>query len=145
MLLQDLTPLLDVTPLLDERYINQIRFIRPESFRDACRIVMTSGNDQLGYAILTRKGDVAERADLCIYDRSRPITKFLPCLRVGKNHRGRGHGSLLLEEVLAFCERNGITEIQGKASGNLDVLVPWYKRHGFTVGDDNSLYRKLNA
>ena len=49
-------------------------------------------------------------------------------------HRGKGHATALLQQILDDADKEGITlylEIQASDGLNRDQLQDWYERHGF--------------
>lgn len=59
--------------------------------------------------------------------------------------RGQGHGSKILQQIIADADAEGITlELWPSPSGGLSgrALVAWYKRHGFQALPDGRLIRK---
>lgn len=124
---------------------SELEFIFPDLFTRYGRIRVKYRGAYVGYANLIRDGSIATLADICIYDHLRPVFNFLPVFKIRKNYRGKGIGSALLKAVVEFCKKHNVSEIHGEAKGDLPLLIPWYKRHGFSVGASNKIYRNLCA
>jgi len=124
--------------------IPEIEFVQtPEEFSSVSRISAHHKDNIVGYCNLLRYGDTVKIADIIIYDHRRPFWKLFPYFKTGKNYRSRGFGSALLKHAIKYCKDRNIVEILGNAQGDLDVLIPWYEKHGFTVGKGNKLHLKL--
>ena len=116
-----------------------------EEFEQYAFIKMTVQDWPVGYVNLIRSNNVATIADIFIYDKSAHPNRFLRWFKITKNYRGNGYGSNLLTFVINFCIKHDINELKGIANGELDLLKPWYKKHGFTINDANEIYLELHA
>lgn len=71
-------------------------------------------------------------------------TWWIDLVRVGHPMmRGQGYGNFLLEQGLAYLERQGATNVglEPHAIGKERFdLASWYKRHGFVHEDGNDLW-----
>ena len=133
-----------MSPIREHMNRNILEFTVPEDFEIACRIQAFQGKICVGYANLFRKENIAILADICVYDRSKSLCRFLPKLRIGTNYRNKGIGSALLRQVIRFCKENDISTIKGEAKGDLDILIPWYKKHGFDIAENNKITMELH-
>jgi GNAT superfamily N-acetyltransferase len=125
--------------------MDEIKTAYPEVFETTGRIQMSQNGRPVGYVNLIREGRVVTLCDIKIYNHSRSIFRFFPWIKIGKNYRGLGHGSALLVKTIEFCKKHEVEEIKGEAMGDLAVLVPWYKKHGFTVDkNNNAIHIKLD-
>ena len=120
--------------------MNEIEISIPDVFDHLGKIKLTKDRQDVGYANLIRKENTAVLCDIYIYDNSRPLIKYIPWVRVGINFRNRGYGSYLLKNVIEYCKYHDIKEITGKASGDLDLLFPWYTKHGFTFNENKEIH-----
>jgi len=123
--------------------MNEIEISYPEMFEEGGRIRMSQKGFPIGYALLTRKENIAILCDIFIYNDSPRRFRFFSWFKIRKNYRGLGYGSDLLVKTIEFCKRYGVDEIKGEAKGDLAILVPWYKKHGFTV-IHNKIYLNLH-
>lgn len=113
-----------------------IKFEAPTNFEFCIRIRVIQSNTCIGYATLIRKNNLATLADIFIHHHL--------MLKTHQNFRNQGIGTQLLNYVLHYCQAQGITRIEGVAKGDLEKLIPWYKKHGFTISTDNRIYREIN-
>ena len=98
----------------------------------------------IGTAKLTRDGAVAKLADIEIVDIEFRIFQFIPFVKRRLNYKGKGYGSQLLEATIRYCASQKIELIEGNVVGDMFFLIPWYKRHGFQVSEDNKITMRLN-
>lgn len=74
-------------------------------------------------------------------------TAVLESINVDLHERGKGIGSLLLNKFVECMMLEGVKQITGemKTEYRLHILETkrFYQKHGFDVGDDFSLRRKL--
>lgn len=82
-------------------------------------------------------------ADICdYYEDGMIITR----INVPLVHRGRGHGSALLQMLLDDADKEGVKLwLEINASGELthEQLELWYTRHGFKNYKGTGVYRRL--
>jgi len=63
----------------------------------------------------------------------------LVIIRVAKEYRNRGIGTVLLREILHYCRNNNITRLTGELRGDVPTLSRWLDQNGFTVQDQRWL------
>ena len=68
--------------------------------------------------------------------------RFLPFKRT-ISYRGKGYGSALLKSAINNCRELGAKEILGIMHGDEVKLTKLYKRHGFVVNHDHSIYLSI--
>jgi GNAT superfamily N-acetyltransferase len=97
------------------------------------------------YACISFNGCAATLIDIVIVKRTVPYFFWFPYIKKSQNYRGKGYGTALLNEVIAYCRSNGIKSIQGKAMGEHPKtdLLGWYKSKGFEVTNGNNIYIEL--
>jgi len=125
--------------------MDQIKIEFPKKLEDVGKIQMSRNRWAVGYVKLIRNNNTVILADIYIYDRSTRVFQFLFNFKREKNFRRRGFGSELLAKIIEFCKNHGIVEIKGTAKGDLDMLIPWYEKHGFAIDANNGIYLKLNS
>ncbi len=59
------------------------------------------------------------------------------------SYRGKGYGSALLKTAINHCREIGVKEILGVMHGDEVKLAKLYKRHGFAVNYDHSIYLSI--
>lgn len=123
--------------------MDEISIDFPQTFDGVIKIQMSRKRWPVGYVKLIRRNNAVTIADIYIYDHSRCIFQFLPWFKVGTNFRRRGLGSKLLVNVIEFCRNNGVQEIEGTAIGDINFLIPWYRKHGFSIDAKNKIVLKL--
>jgi GNAT superfamily N-acetyltransferase len=89
--------------------------------------------------------EYATICDIEIFDRKYPLVYWLQWIRIRRNYQGRGYGSMLLQSVIDFCVEHEITRLQGKATGDLKRLLPWYISKGFEVDAENNIKLEIHA
>ena len=115
----------------------------PIIWEDIAVIRLTYKSATIGVAKLTRDGNNAVLADIVIFCLKVRIFPFTSIFKRTVCYRGNGYGTLLLKATIEYCRTQGIKTIVGAVSGELDLLVPWYEKHGFTVCADNKLFIRL--
>jgi GNAT superfamily N-acetyltransferase len=125
--------------------MKEIEIEFPEKLEDVGKIQMSRNEWAVGYVKLIRNNNTVTLADIYICDRSTRVFQFLFNLKREKNFRRRGFGSALLAKTIEFCKKQGFEEIKGTAKGDLDILIPWYKKHGFVIDENNRIYLKLHS
>jgi GNAT superfamily N-acetyltransferase len=96
--------------------------------------------EQVGYANCVRDGDSLCLCDLIIEEPIKAgLLGSLQRKLTGQpsNYRGRGLGTILLQQVLSTAKETGVKEIHGSiVQDDVDTtphLLDWYKRYGFRV------------
>ena len=110
-----------------------------------CRINILYKKHHIGYCNLVREGNVACLADIFIYCHRRPMFNFIPFLKFGVNYRKNGFGTLLLNKAIEVCLEVKVLKIIGRAQGQLEILIPWYRTHKFNIDCDNNLLLDLSS
>ena len=73
------------------------------------------------------------REELAVFDTDEPYVDIEE-LYVTPHHRGKGIGSLLLNELKDAAHADGIIRFHVfSASKNLDWVISFYRRHGFEM------------
>ena len=124
--------------------MKEIRYTQSDEFINLACIKAYDGNMCIGKAILSREKNEAELSDIIVYQPKIKIVSFLPIYRK-LNYRRKGIGSKLLEKTIQLCIDHKIDIIRGKAMGDYEIILPWYKKHGFSINKSNELYLELNA
>lgn len=60
-------------------------------------------------------------------------TYALVIIRVAREYRNRGIGTVLLREILHYCRHNNIARLTGELRGDVPTLSRWLSHHGFSV------------
>jgi len=107
------------------------------------RIILRYKKSPVGHCNLLKQEDTVKLADIIIYCQQRPIVCFLPFITRGSNYRKRGFGTLLLGKAIELCLEMKVSKIVGQAHGELEILIPWYRKHNFVVDVDNNLMLDL--
>jgi len=121
-----------------------LNFKQSEDFDFFGYIKAFDGEVCIGIAKLSRNENVAALGDIIVYNnKKRRVFNFLP-IYSKTNYRQKGVGTKLLQKTIIFCKEKGITEIKGKAMGDLDIIIPWYTKNGFTVNKENEIHMNLH-
>ncbi len=121
-----------------------VSFEAPEKFEKTSMIWIHVNDDPIGTAKLSRDGSVAILADINIYSGTREISPWLPFIKVNRSYKGKGYGTLLLKQTIEYCKENNIKQIKGIVKGDMSILLPWYRKHGFSVNSKNELLLNLD-
>lgn len=89
-----------------------------------------------GYVDVATELDAAELIDIYIQPRFPHWHPILRRLGLKVSFRGRGLGTILLEETLSRLRDAGVRRVRGKMTGDAQRLVPWYRSMGFNVNSD---------
>jgi len=119
-----------------------IQFEAPRRFENCIKIRVLLNSSCIGYANLIRSNNTATLADIYMTNHSKTVLKLF---KTYQNFRNQGIGTQLLKYIFSYCKSQGITMIEGVAKGDLEKLIPWYKKHGFTIGIENQIYQKIYA
>ena len=123
----------------------KLRFEFPVSLERYGAVRAFLGKNQIGIAKLTRNGTIAKLADIQITDIEIYWFALVPFIKKRLSYKGKGYGSQLLNAVVEYCTSQKIERLEGDVVGNLDFLIPWYKRHGFRVEGGNKIIRTLKT
>ena len=98
-------------------------------------------NFPMAYVYLSKEDDVVTivKVKSCML----PLKAWLPFLKFVVYFRGKGYGTKLLVHTIDYCKSQGVKKIQGTAHGDLDRLIPFYKKHGFVVDENNNIELNL--
>jgi GNAT superfamily N-acetyltransferase len=119
--------------------------ICPSEFSHYATLRAYDAGEYVGVAKLSRNGDSAGLLDIVIEDRVVRSISWLPYFNRRICHRNKGYGTQLLACVIDFCAKHDVKRVYGKAVGNMEVLIPWYKKHGFSIDKDNHIEKVLNG
>ena len=104
-----------------------------------------AGGFKVGKIHLIIEGERAKLADIYIFNTKRMVPSWIPIFTIRMNFRNKGYGSALLQAAISYCKEVGVGAIYGEAVGELQKLLPWYERHGFSVTDKNNIFLKINV
>lgn len=119
-----------------------MQIIAPEKCDNFPTFILYHHNRRIGHAYLSLSGSTAKLADIYILNKKFPLP-FFPFIRVRRNFRNRGYGTLLLKRIVEFCREHGIQQIYGQIVGDRPKLVSWYHRNGFTITDETTITMDL--